>query len=437
MNAPVIVTRIELWPTSQLILDCRNSRTHSEAQITQLAAGIAEFGFTNPILVGTDRVVIAGNARLSAARRLKLEQVPVIVLDHLSDIQRRALAIADNRLPLDAGWNEEMLRLELAVLRDLQFDLNLTGFDHQELNALLAAEVAKALTDEDSIPDLPSTAITMSGDLWVAGEHRVLCGDTTIRADVDRLMAGETADLVFTDPPYNCDYEGYTKRRLRIQNDRMSPEEFRDFLTTTFRNCRPVLKPDASLYVCHSSSRQRDFESALEAAGIAVRCQIIWAKNTFAWGFGRYKFQHEPIFYCHIAGQKDRWYGDKKQSTLWQENKPVANRDHPMAKPVELVERALLNSSRAGDLIVDLFGGSGTTLIACERHACRARLMEVDPKYTDVIVQRWQQYTGSHATLAGDGRTYAQIAGIRRDTESRTQTLSSTQQSPTATKLVA
>jgi len=227
-------------------------------------------------------------------------------------------------------------------------------------------------------------------------------------------MAGATADLVFTDPPYNVDYEGYTEQHLKITGDRMSEIDFKQFLEGAFRSYRTIVKPGASLYVCHSSSWQREFQNALEAAGFEIRCQIIWAKNTFAWGFGRYKFQHEPIFYAHMAAQKDPWYGDKAQSTLWHENKPAANRIHPTAKPVELIERALINSSTAGDVVADLFGGSGSTLIACERRNRKSRLMEIDPRYGDCIVGRWQDYTGKKATLEGDGRTFDDITAERR-----------------------
>jgi DNA modification methylase len=207
-------------------------------------------------------------------------------------------------------------------------------------------------------------------------------------------MNGEAGDLVFTDSPYNVDYEGYTQDKLKIKGDRMSDADFKHFLRTAFRSYRSLVKPGASLYVCHSSSWQREFQDALEAAGFAIRCQVIWAKNTFAWGFGRYKFQHEPIFYAHVNGESDAWYGDKSQSTLWQENKPVANRLHPTMKPVELIERALVNSSKAGDVVVDLFGGSGSTLIACERQGRKARLMEIDPKYDP-----WGAVTKASGTL--------------------------------------
>jgi len=222
-------------------------------------------------------------------------------------------------------------------------------------------------------------------------------------------MAADIADLIFTDTPYNVSYDGYTEDRLTIHGDRMSDEQFKQFLNGAFRSCRIAVKPGASLYACHSSSWQREFQNALESADFEVRCQIIWAKNTFAWGFGRYKFQHEPMFYAHVAGEKDPWYGDKSQSTLWQENKPAANRIHPTSKPVELIERALINSSKAGDIVADLFGGSGSTLIACERRGRKARLMEIDPKYADCIVQRWEEYTGKQAKLDGDGRTFNKI----------------------------
>ena len=210
-------------------------------------------------------------------------------------------------------------------------------------------------------------------------------------------MGADRADLLITDPPYNVDYTGYTAEKLTIQGDKMSPEQYMAFLCDTFRVCRVVLKTGASLYVCHASSWQREFQNAIEQAGFSVRCQIIWSKSTFAWGHGRYKFQHEPIFYCHVEGQSDPWYGDKSQSTLWQEKKPSANRLHPTMKPVELLERAVLNSSKSGDIVLDLFGGSGSTMIACEKTGRTSRLVELDPRYCDVIIQRWQDYTGKEA----------------------------------------
>ncbi len=409
----VMAQHLEHWPVDRLIPYARNPRTHSEAQVAQIAASLAEFGFNNPILVDTQSGIIAGHGRLLAARKLQLPKVPVIVLDHLSEAQKRAYILVDNRLAENAGWDEELLRLELAALEDENFHLDLMGFDDEELARLLAdQEATPGLTDEDVVPEVRQTPVSRCADFWLLGNHKLLVGDATIREDVDRLMAGQMANLVFTDPPYNVDYQGYTEERLSLQGDRMTAEQYAKFLRTVCHHYRQIMKCSASLYMCHASSWQREFQNALEEAGFEIRCQIIWAKNTFAWGFGRYKFQHEPMFYAHLAGQKDAWYGDKSQSTLWQENKPVANRIHPTAKPVELMERALINSSKAGDLVVDLFGGSGSTLIACERRNRQARLMELDPRYADCIVRRWQEYTGKEVVLA-DGRRFDEIAQER------------------------
>jgi DNA modification methylase len=407
--------QIERWPIERLIPRANNPRTHNREQIANIAASIREFGWTNPVLVDGDDGILAGHARVLAARKLGMDEVPVIVLRHLSPAQRRALVIADNQLAIaGAGWDEELLRIELAILHEEDYNLDVVGFDDIELQRLLEAQDAPpGLTDEDAVPELPVTPTSEPGDLWTIGEHKLFVGDATVGADVARLMADEAVELVFTDLPYNVAVQGYTKEKLTIMNDDMPAEKFRQFLLASFSSYRRIVKPGASLYVCHSSSWQREFQNAMEAAGFEVRCQIIWAKNTFAWGFGRYKFRHEPLFYCHVAGQKDAWYGDKSQSTLWEENKPAANRLHPTMKPVELVERALVNSSKAGDIVADLFGGSGSTLIGCERRGRKARLMELDPKYADCIVRRWQEYTGKQAVLDGDGRTFDQIAGER------------------------
>src|SRR6266853_910460 len=414
MISQAVAKQVELWPIDKLIPFARNPRTHSDSQVAQIAASIAEFGFLNPILVDTNAGIIAGHGRLLAARKLQLQEVPVIVLDHLTDAQKRAYIIADNQLALNADWDEQLLRLELAALVGEEFDINLIGFDDFELARLLAAQdAAEGLTDADAVPELPQTPVSAIGDLWLLGNHKLLIGDATNGAEVARLMAEDAADLIFTDPPYNVDYEGYTEERLKIKGDRMSDDEFKQFLEAAFCSCRAVVKPGASLYVCHSSSWQREFQNALEAAGFEIRCQIIWAKNTFAWGFGRYKFQHEPIFYAHVKGHSDPWYGDKAQSTLWQENKPAANQLHPTMKPVELIERAIANSSRQGNLVVDLFGGSGSTLMACERTRRMARLMEIDPRYCDVIVRRWQEFTGKEAVLDGANRSFDDVTHQR------------------------
>ena len=259
--------QIEHWPLEKLIPYAQNPRTHSEAQVAQIAASIAEFGFNNPILVDTKAGIIAGHGQLLAARKLQLEKVPVIVLDHLTEAQKRAYIIADNQLALNAGWDDEILRSELAALQDDDFNVRLIGFEDEELARLLAAaDASEGLTDEDAIPELPEAPISVAGDLWILGDHRLLVGDATNQSDVAKLMAGDAVDLVFTDPPYNVDYQGYTEARLKIKGDRMSAAEFKSFLEAAFRSYRTIVKSGASLYVCHSSSWQREFQDALESA---------------------------------------------------------------------------------------------------------------------------------------------------------------------------
>jgi len=415
VTSPITVHQIEHWAVERLIVFAANARTHTREQIVQIAASIVEFGFVNPILVGEDGVIIAGHARLLAAKQLGMTQVPVIILAHLSQIQRRALVIADNQLALNAGWDEEMLRRELISLQNEDFSLDLIGFEDAELTRILAAEDQVAgIGDEDAVPAVAETAITRPGELWNLGDHKVLCGDALSLHDVDQLLAGETADLMFTDPPYNLTCQRQTEDRLKIQGDPMTANQFCQFLHAAFTSHRRTVKPGVSIYVCHPWYWQRELQGALEAAGFAVHCQIIWAKQTLEWGFGPYKLQHEPIFYGHLAGQKNSWYGNKSQSTLWEENEPMANREPATAKPVALIERALVNSSQPGDLVVDLFGGFGSTLIGCERRGRKSRLMEIDPRHVDVTVRRWQEYTGKPALLDGEGLNFEEIADQRR-----------------------
>jgi DNA modification methylase len=400
---------VEWWPVDRPQPYPKNARKISDRAVEKVAASIREYGWQQPIVVDREEVIIVGHVRQLGARHLGLAQVPVHVAQHLSPAQVRAYRLADNRTNQETDWDLELLGPELRELKALDWDMGLTGFDSRELDQLLHVDDERA----DDAPPLSEVAVSRLGDLWLLGRHRLLCGDATDGEDLRRLMASEAADLVFTDPPYNVDYEGYTEERLKIKGDRMSEADFKQFLEAAFRSCRTVVKSGASLYVCHSSSWQREFQNGLESAGFEVRCQIIWAKSTFAWGFGRYKFQHEPLFYAHVAGQKDPWYGDKSQSTLWEEKKPATNRIHPTAKPVELVERALLNSSKAGDIVADLFGGSGSTLIGCERRGRKGRLMEVDPKYCDVIVKRWQDFTGKGVILDGTNRGFDDVAAER------------------------
>ena len=405
------------WPIDQLIPYARNARTHSEEQVAQIAASLAEFGFNNPCLVDEQGVLIAGHGRVLAARRLGLETVPVIVLAHLSDARKKAFRIADNKLALNAGWDEALLRLEMEELQALEFDLDITGFASVELENLLGAAghddgAGGDPDDADTAPEPPAEPLSRPGDLWCLGNHRLLCGDATVLADVERVLGGEPAALCFTDSPYNVDYgrPGKGGGGRRILNDALG-DGFRQFLYDACVNILAVTQ--GAVYMCMSSSELHTLQSAFLEAGGHWSTFIIWAKNTFTLGRADYQRQYEPILYGWKAGSGHHWCGARDQGDVWFVNKPVVNDLHPTMKPVELVERAVLNSSRAGDLVLDPFGGSGTTLIVCAKHGRQARLLELDPKYADVIVRRWQDYTGQSAVLDGDGRSFDALVEAR------------------------
>ena len=415
---PRIATNFELWPLDRLIPYARNARTHNEDQVAQVAASILEFGFANPILVGADGVIIAGHARLLAARKLGMTEVPVIVLDHLSETQRRALVLADNRLALSAGWDEEMLRVELAALGEDGFKLDLVGFTDEEIESLLRdpKQVVEGSTDEDAVPEAPETAVTVPGDIWLLGEHRLLCGDATQMADVAKVLAGGLADMAFLDPPYNVNYGATMKDKLRgkkrkIANDNLG-DGFEQFLRDSCTNLLAVTK--GAIYICMSSSEIHTLQRVFREAGGHWSTFIVWAKNTFTMGRSDYQRQYEPILYGWKEGTDHFWCGARDQGDVWFIKKPHVNDLHPMMKPVELVERAIRNSSKSRDTVLDPFGGSGTTLIACERSGRQARLIELEPKYIDVIIRRWQGFTCNEATLEGDGRSFREIAGDRQ-----------------------
>jgi DNA modification methylase len=409
--------QVVTWPVERLIPYARNARTHSDEQVAQIAASIAEFGWTNPILAGSDGIIIAGHARLLAARKLGITEVPVIVLDHLTETQRRALVLADNRLALNAGWDEEMLRVELESIRDDGFDLDLTGFSDDELEDLLREpeEVVAGNTDEDAVPEAPETAVTVSGDVWLLGDHRLLCGDATQIEAVEKVLAGGLADMVFSDPPYNVNYGATMKDKLRgkkrkIANDDLG-EGFEQFLRDACVNMLSVTK--GAIYICMSSSELHTLHEAFTAAGGHWSTFVIWAKNTFTMGRSDYQRQYEPILYGWKEGTDHYWCGARDQGDVWLVKKPVANDLHPTMKPVELVERAIRNSSKSRDTVLDPFGGSGSTMIACEKSGRQARLIELEPKYCDVIVRRWQEFSGKEARLEADGRPFAEIAAER------------------------
>ncbi len=398
----------ENYPVDKLIPYARNSRTHNDEQVAQIVASIKEFGFTNPILIGADDVIIAGHGRLLAAQRIGLKEVPIVRLPHLTETQRRALVIADNKIALNAGWDEEMLALEMKELGDMDFDLDLLGFSLDELKELEAfgEPESSGNTDEDEVPEVPEEAVTKLGDMWILDEHRLLCGDTTMVDDLKKLMADDTADMIFTDPPYNVNYGATMKDSLRyhagtlggrkIMNDNLG-DGFAQFLTDSLSNLMMFNKGAA--YVCMSSSELHTLYSSFVAAGGKWSTFIIWAKNTFTLGRADYQRQYEPILYGWGADKKHYWCGDRDQADVWEYNKPVRNDLHPTMKPVELVERAINNSSKVGDIVLDGFGGSGSTLIAAEKTRRKARLMELDSKFCDVIVRRWEEFTGKKAEL--------------------------------------
>ena len=403
--------QVQVWSIDRLLPYIRNARTHTDQQVAQVAASIREFGWTNPILVAADGTIIAGHARLAAARKLKMTEVPVIVLDHLTEAQRRALVLADNRLALDAGWDEEMLRVELASLQEDGFDLDIVGFTDEELEDLLRdpEETRDGLTDEDSVPDEQETAITVPGDVWVLGDHRLLCGDATSMDAIQTVLAGGLADMVFTDPPYNVDYVGKTAKKLKIDNDALGGK-FYDFLREACTNVLAVTK--GAIYICMSSSELHTLFRAFTDAGGHWSTFVIWAKHHFTLGRSDYQRMYEPILYGWRDGTDHFWCGARDQGDVWFIKRPMANLEHPTMKPVELVERALRNSSKTRDTILDVFGGSGTTLIACEKSRRQARLIELEPMYCDVIIRRWQVYTGEKALLDGGG-TFDDVAAGR------------------------
>jgi DNA modification methylase len=418
VNSPVISKQIELWTLDRLIPYASNARTHSETQIAHIAGSIVEFGFTNPILVDSSGGIIAGHARLLAARKLNLEHVPVIVIDYLTDTQKRAYVIADNKLALNAGWDPELLRLELLALEQESFNRDPIGISDKEFeeefkDLLAELERETGNTDEDAAPDVPETPVTVAGDLWILGNHRLLCGDATGMDSLMQVLAGEQADLVFTDPPYNVAYSQSRKEQGRsrpIANDNLG-REFGKFLYDVCVNLLTVSK--GAVYIFMSSSELHTLQKAFIDAGGHWSTFVVWAKDHFTLGRSDYHRQYEIMLYGWRQGGNHYWNGARNQGDVWQVNKPRVNDLHPTMKPVELIEHAIGNSSQSRDVVLDPFGGAGSTLIACEKTGRRARLIEIEPNYVDVSIQRWQEFTGRQATLASDGRTFADIAGER------------------------
>jgi DNA modification methylase len=405
---------IEHWPIERLVPYAANARTHSAEQVVQLAASLARFGWTVPVMVDEKGVLIAGHGRLLAARHLGLKEVPVIRLHHLGEADARAYRLADNRLGELSTWDDELLAAELSWLQEEGLDLDVIGFSDEDLERLLAGDVGDGPMDgdEDAVPEPPADPVTKPGDLWLLGSHRLLCGDATVLADVEKVLGGNSADMCFTDSPYNINYHAPRNgaKDRRILNDALG-EGFAAFLYDACINILAVTK--GAVYMCMSSSELHTLQKAFVAAGGHWSTFVIWAKNTFTLGRSDYQRQYEPILYGWKEGGAHHWCGARDQGDVWFVDKPARNDLHPTMKPVDLVERALRNSSKSRDIVLDPFCGSGTTLIAAETTSRVCLGIEIDPRYCDVIVNRWQNLTGGTATLEGDGRTFNEIAALK------------------------
>lgn len=449
VNSPLAVhDRFETLPLADLVPYARNSRTHSESQVQQIAASIREFGFTAPILIDEHNGVIAGHGRIRGAQLVGLRDVPCIRLVGLTEAQKRAYVIADNKLALNAGWDEDLLRSEFQALRQFDFDLSLLGFDDEELAAVFEPAPPDESKDPDVAPDPPekAEAVTQVGDVWRCGVHRVACGDCRSGEVWDRLMQGRLVDVVWTDPPYNVAYD--SKLAGKIKNDDMADAEFLRLLLDSFAALSSVLKPGGGVYVAHADTEGLNFRRAFRDAGFKLSGCLIWRKDSLVLGRSDYQWQHEPILYGWKPGRAHRWYGGRKQTTIqeigagspferqedgtWaitvgdrtlivagdaklvcettgsllQCDKPRRSAAHPTMKPVALIEKMLRFSARSGDLVADAFGGSGSTLMAAERLGMCARVVELEGRFCDVIVRRWQNYTGLPAVHDVTGEAF-------------------------------
>lgn len=417
---------IKWQSVDKLIPYAKNARTHSDEQVAQIAGSIKEFGFNNPVLVDKDGSIIAGHGRLMAARKLGMDKVPVVELDHLTEAQRKAYVLADNRIALNSGWDTSMLSLELAELEKEGFDISMLGFDDKEITKLLAPETTEGLVDEDEIPETPVEPKTKLGDIYILGAHRLMCGDSTSITDVEKLMEGQKCDMVWTDPPYNVAIKGVAGT---IMNDDMSDANFKDFLRSVYSCYFLTMKDGAIIYVAHADTERVNFTQCFKESGLKLSQVLIWVKQAGTLSRQDFNWQHEPILYGWKEGAGHYFCGDftrttvidddidikklnkkelealvnslrtEQKTTVLRENRPSKSDLHPTMKPINLVQRMIEWSSIAGDKVLDLFGGSGSTLIACEKTGRKAYLMELDPKYCDVIVKRWEDFTGKKAEL--------------------------------------
>jgi DNA modification methylase len=390
-------------PIDSLIPYAKNARVHDEAQIAQIAGSIKEFGFNNPVLIDKDNGIIAGHGRVIAARKLGLTEVPTILLDHLNETQRKAYILADNRIAINSTWDNEMLSLELMDIKD-DVSLAMLGFNVDELDALLnPTQLTDGLTDEDAVPEVPIEPTTKLGDIYQLGNHRLMCGDSTSIDAVEKLMP-ETANMIFTDPPYLMDFTGgihadgsksFNAKHGGIKNDKMSEDDGNDFLDAI--NSIIKIKVDGAFYITFYRLGINKYFASMDRTGLQCRSLVIWDKGNHTLSNSDYMSMYEPMFYGWVNNHK--FYGGKNGMDIWRIKRTAKNDLHPTMKPVELVEKAILDGSQINAIVLDLFGGSGTTLIACEKNNRKARLMELDPKYCDVIIKRWEDFTGQKAVL--------------------------------------
>ena len=389
-----MTSEMQLVPIGKLIPYVNNARTHSKEQITKLRSSLREFGFVNPVIIDREFNVIAGHGRILAAKEENIEQVPCVFVDHLTEAQKKAYILADNRFALDAGWDEDMLRVEMEALQGMDFDISLTGFDEAEIADLLSLDDGETQEDDfDVDAALQAEPFVKNGDLWLLGRHRLLCADSTNTEDVKLLMDGKKANVCITDPPYACNYTGGTG--MKIMNDNLKGEEFYQFLLSAFRNAYENLADGAAIYIFHSDAEKVNFYNAVVAAGFHYSTTCIWVKQSLVLGRFDYQMRHEPVIYAFKDTVKHKFYGDRKQTTVWEFDRPSKSKLHPTTKPLPLVAYPMKNSSLVNSIVLDLFGGSGSTLMAAEQMDRTAYLMELDPVYASAIVRRFVAYHGN------------------------------------------
>ncbi len=386
--------KLEQVPIDKLVPYARNARTHSKEQIAQLRASLREFGFVSPAVIDSKYNILVGHGRVQAAREEGYKTIPCVFAENLTDAQKRAYILADNQLALNAGWDEEMLSVELSDLKDESFDLSLLGFDEKDLEKLMAGPGDGGAQDDDFdlSAALEKASFVEKGDLWTVGKHRLLCGDATSPEDVERLMGGKTANLILTDPPYGVSFKA--SDGLTIENDSLKGDEFYKFLLSAFTNMAAHLEKGSAAYVFHADTEGLNFRKAFIDAGFHLAGVCIWVKNSLVLGRSDYQWQHEPILYGFLQNGKHPWYSDRKQTTIWNFNKPKRNKDHPTSKPLDLLSYPIKNSSQENAIVLDTFGGSGSTMMACEQMNRICYMSELDPKYASVILRRYVEDTG-------------------------------------------